>query len=123
MSLGTPTSVPDIYEFSARFLYLNTNESLLNSDSYALFAGAISEGIPVTLLFPVIGGGAALAGQGALTWQARFYFGLELQHPVLSVFNPTVGIGLSLIGVPDRPDAPSLQPSNTTSVSRWPVYA
>jgi uncharacterized protein DUF4157/lysine-specific metallo-endopeptidase family protein len=103
MSLGTRTSVPDIYVWSARFRNLDTSEALQNSDSLAGFAGAITGGIRLTVL-PLVGlsGGAALpaSGGGAPTWQARLYLGAEFQHPVLSVFNPTVGIGFSVIGNP-----------------------
>ncbi len=100
MSLGTPNSVEDIYSHTSRFLFLNTSEALLNSDSYALFAGAISEGAPVTFAFtePALTGGVAVPRRGRPTWQARLYLGTEIQHPVLGIFNPTLGIGLSVIG-------------------------
>ena len=73
---------------------------MLNSDSYALFAGSISEGMPVSVVitYPSLTAGAAIPGSGEATWQARLYFGAELQHPVLGIFNPTLGIGMSVIG-------------------------
>jgi hypothetical protein len=92
-------NLPDIYSHTSRFLYIDTAESLRNSDSFALFAGAIAEGMRVTVL-PVIGvtGGAAIPSSGVATWQARLYLGAEFQHPVLSIFNPTLGLGMSVIG-------------------------
>ena len=100
MSLGAPESVDDIYQHTTRFLFLDTEEALLNSDSYALFAGAISGGVPVSFVIvePSIGAGVAIPGRGAATWQARLYIGAEVQHPVLGIFNPTLGFGMSLIG-------------------------
>lgn len=43
-------------------------------------------------------GGVAMPTGGAATWQARLYYGVEFQRPVLSLFNPTLGFGLGLIG-------------------------
>jgi hypothetical protein len=92
-------NLPDIYRFTSRFLYLDTAESLRNSDSFALFAGAIVGGVPLTVL-PVISasGGFAQSIAGPATWQARLYLGAEFQRPVLGLFNPTLGVGLSFIG-------------------------
>ena len=99
MSLGTPTSVPDIYSNTLRFAYLNTTEAILNSDSFSLFASAITEGIRLSVPLNLgLSGGLALPSTGAATWQARLYFGTEFQHPVLGIFNPTLGFGMSLIG-------------------------
>jgi hypothetical protein len=100
MSLGAPQSVEDIYRHTTRFLFLDTSEALLNSDSYALFAGAISEGVPVSISLtePGLTGGVAIPSRGEATWHARLYLGAELQHPVLGIFSPTLGIGLSVIG-------------------------
>ncbi|TXI20857.1 MAG: DUF4157 domain-containing protein [Nitrosomonas sp.] len=108
-------NLPDIYRFTNRFLYMDTAESLRNSDSFALFAGAIAEGIGVTTLFPVIGvtGGTAIPSSGVATWQARLYIGAEFQHPVLSIFNPTLGLGMSFIGETTIPGtAPISSPPN-----------
>ncbi len=114
MSLGEPNSVPDIYRFKPRFLNLSTNDALRNSDSFALFAGAISEGIRLTVL-PVFGAssGTVFTGGGPRTWQGRLYLGTEFQHPVLRIFNPTIGIGLSFIGNPDPGVAGRLPPGPT----------
>jgi hypothetical protein len=99
MSLGAPASVPDIYSFTSRFLFMDTNESLRNSDSFALFAGTMSEGIPVTVLATIgATAGAAFSQRGGTTWQAHLYISSEFQHPVLGFFNPTLGIGLTAIG-------------------------
>ena len=102
MSLGA-ASLPDVYRFKSRFGFLDTFESLLNSDSFAGFAVGIAEGgIPVARWGSSVGltVGSALA-QGAKegSWYARLQLaGLELQHPVLGFFNPTLGFGMSLIG-------------------------
>ena len=98
MSLGGQ-SVPDIYEGTPRFSYLSTAETLLNADSFALFAAAVSQGIRLSVrsLFGLTGGVAAPIG-GRATWYARLYTGVEFQHPVMSIFNPTIGIGVSFIG-------------------------
>jgi hypothetical protein len=106
MSLGSPTSVPDIYSWSTHFRNLDTNQALQNSDSFARFAGVITGGFRLSVV-PLIGvtGGAAFPGSSGLspTWQARLYIGVEFEHPVLSVFNPTLGIGFSAIGTPAAP--------------------
>jgi hypothetical protein len=100
MSLGK-SSFPDVYYHRSRFAFLDTFEALLNSDSFAGFAGAIGEGrIPVSVR-PVGGlsGGAAFAhGAEESTWYARYYTGVGFQHPVLGFVNPTLGIGISVIG-------------------------
>src|SRR5688572_1887394 len=107
MSLGAPGSVPDIYRQTIRFRFLDTGEARLNADWYALFAGAIVIGLPFTTLFNggLSGGGAARAGSGAMAWQARLYVGAEFQHPTLRLFNPTLGVAISLTGVPETPGA------------------
>jgi hypothetical protein len=124
MSVGGPTSTDDIYDFTWRFMGLDTVEALLNSDSYALFAGGIVNGIRTTILLSpsLSGGGAATAG-GRETWYGRFYFGAEFQHPILRFFNPTLGFSFSLIGDPQssstRPGtagAPSLLTSVVAGV-------
>jgi hypothetical protein len=102
MSLGAP-SLPDIYRFKARFGFLDTFEALLNSDSFAGFALAITKGgIPVSRWGPSVGltaGSAFARGAKEGTWYARLQLaGLEVQHPVLGIFNPTVGFGMSFIG-------------------------
>jgi hypothetical protein len=93
-----------MYRFTARFLNLSTADALRNSDSFALFAGSITEGVPLTVLpvFSAAGGVAGTPGAPA-TWWARLYSGAEFQHPALSVFNPTLGVGVTFIGDPTTP--------------------
>jgi hypothetical protein len=99
MSLGRPTSVEDVYRHTTEFLYMSTEDLIRNSDSYALFAGAIAEGVPTTLLLSATAsGGFAAPGVGPATWQVRLGFDAELQRPVLGIFHPTFGIGGTLIG-------------------------
>jgi hypothetical protein len=114
MSLGRPNSVDDIYRFTTRFLYQDTRDLLLNSDSYALFAGAISEGVRSSLLFSAAAGyGFASPTSGRRgTWQANLYLGAELQHPVLGLFSPTLGLGFTLIG--ESTGEPGGAPSGTS---------
>jgi hypothetical protein len=114
-------SHPDIYAFKPRFPYMSTEQSLMNSDSIALFAGAMTEGVPVSRPQVVALSGGIVKGVGAPddedTWQARLYLGTEFRHPVLSIFKPTVGVGFTLIGDP-RPSAPGVitTPSFLTSL-------
>jgi len=113
MSLGRPTSVEDVYRFTAEFLHMGTEDLIRNSDSYALFAGAIAEGVPTTLLLSATAsGGFAAPGVGPATWQVRLGFDVELQHPVLRIFNPTFGIGGTLIG--ETQGGPRAAPSPTS---------
>jgi hypothetical protein len=114
MSLGEPDSVPDIYQFSSRFLNLSTGDALQNSDSFALFAGAITEGVRLSVIGVAgVSAGTVLTGAGPSTWQARVYLGTELQHPVLRIFNPTIGVGLSLIGNPGPGVSAGIPPTAT----------
>jgi hypothetical protein len=110
LSLGTPESVPDIYDHTARFMFLDTDDALQNADSFALFAGAVNEGVPLSIVGPIFGSGFGFAapGSGSPTWQARLlYYGVEFQHPVLGFFNPTLGIGLSIIGETESGTGPT----------------
>jgi hypothetical protein len=99
---GLSAGSPDIYDFTWRFMFMNTADSLMNTDSYALFAPSVTEGVRTTLYgFPYLfglSGGVAVPSAGVAGWQARLYLGTEFQNPVLGVFNPTIGIGLALIG-------------------------
>ena len=124
MSLGRPASVPDIYESSPEFLNISTEDALRTSESFALFAGAVAGGVPVSILKTAgLFAGAAIPSKGSATWQARLYFGAEFQHPVLGLFNPTLGLGLGLIGEPTTggPAAPA-SPSTTLLVSLLPGF-
>jgi hypothetical protein len=95
----------DIYNHRAHFLRLSTSEALMNADSFALFAGAITNGVRTTLLInPVFPFGVGLSGGGAFsggtnTWYARMnYANFEFQHPAIQLFNPNFGVSLTLIG-------------------------
>jgi Domain of unknown function (DUF4157) len=99
---GLSAGTPDIYDHTWQFMFMDTADSLINSDSYALFAPAVTEGVRTTVYgspyLVGLSGGAAMPSTGEATWQARLYLGTEFQNPVLGIFNPTIGIGLSLIG-------------------------
>ena len=113
LSLGGPDF--DVYDFKEHFLRLSTAEALMNADSFALFAGAIVNGVRTTRLthvFPMnvgLSGGVALSG-GSNTWYARInYFNMEFQHPALQLFNPNLGVSLSLIGDTTSATDPSVK--------------
>ncbi|MDK2745521.1 MAG: DUF4157 domain-containing protein [Nitrospira sp. BO4] len=95
-------SDPHLYDVNWAFMFMDTADSLRNADSYALFATSVTEGVRTTIYgFPYLvglSGGAKAPGVDASTWQARLYLGTEFQNPVLGLFNPTIGIGLSMIG-------------------------
>lgn len=95
-------SDPHLYDFHWAFMFMDTADSLMNADSYALFATSVTEGVRTTIYgFPYLvslSGGIAAPSVGEPTWQARLYLGTEFQNPVLGLFNPTIGIGVSLIG-------------------------
>lgn len=95
-------SDPHLYDFHWAFMFMDTADALMNADSYAMFATSVTEGVRTTLYgFPYLvglSGGAAIPTVGESTWQARLYVGTEFQHPILGLVNPTIGIGLSLIG-------------------------
>jgi hypothetical protein len=117
MSLGRPTSVGDIYRFTTHFLFMDTEDLLRNSDSYALFAGAIAEGLPTTLVLSVGGGyGFASSMAGQTTWQAKAYVGGELQRPVFGLFNPSLRLGVTFIGETTGGGAPPSAASFLTSI-------
>ncbi|MGB7539421.1 MAG: DUF4157 domain-containing protein, partial [Anaerolineales bacterium] len=114
MSVGEPTNFDDIYQWSAHFLFLSTDEALQNSDSFALLAGAIAKGIPVSYVPHVsFGAGAAVSPTGATTWQGSLHLDMEFQHPLLGFFNPTLGIGIAMIGE----TTPSSQPYLSSPLS------
>jgi hypothetical protein len=119
MSLGSPNSVPDIYRFTARFANLSTADALQNADSFAMFAGAITGGVRLSVvpLFSAGAGVAAAPGSPA-TWMFRIYGGAEFQHPVMSIFNPTIGLAYTLIGDPTtpRPGVPNPTPLGLVSL-------
>ncbi|MDC4224023.1 MAG: M35 family metallo-endopeptidase [Candidatus Manganitrophus sp.] len=89
-----------IYEWTARFRFMDTEEALRNADTFALFASSIVHGVPVSFLISAgAGGGAAWAG-GERTWTATLHLDAELQHPIVSVFNPFLGLHFSALGMP-----------------------
>ncbi len=64
-----------------------------------------------------VGGGVAAAGRGPGTWHARVYLGGELQTPILGVVNPTLGVGMSLVGDPVTRTPGTFQPTSTMLTS------
>lgn len=99
LSVGTDD---DIYEHTARFMHISTEQALANADSYALFAGSIAGGIPLAFLLSFrTGAEVALPAEGGPTWSARLDLDTEFQHPVLSIFNPILGMHMSVIGAPE----------------------
>jgi hypothetical protein len=114
MSLGSS----DVRGGEARFRFLDTDEALQTSDSFALFASGITEGVPRTWV-PTVGltAGAAISGRGAGPWFGRLYFGAEVQHPVVGIFNPTLEIGIGLLGAPEAEPGTPEPPSSTLLLS------
>lgn len=103
--------LPDIYEWTARFRFMDTGEALRNADTFALFASSIVHGVPVSFLLSAgAGGGAAWAGRER-TWTATLHLDAELQHPIISVFNPFLGLHFSALGMPERTAASGSSPS------------
>jgi hypothetical protein len=104
---------PDIYDFTFSYMFMDTADSLINTDSYTIFLSSISQGFRTTLFgFPFglgLSGGPAISTAGVSTWNARIYLGTEIQNPVLGIFNPTLGLGISLIGEAAAPGDPSLK--------------
>ncbi len=81
---------------------------LTNAEAYSEFVEDLSSFRMVALM--ALMGGFAAPFQGEMTWQARFYTGIEFEHPVLGIFNPTLGIGLGVIGETTIPGAPGEPP-------------
>jgi hypothetical protein len=111
---------PDVYSFDRGFLNLTTDEALSNTDSYAMFVNAIDDGVPATLLFPIMGGtlGATIPSQGHSDAFARVYMGAELQHPRLWLFHPELRVGLTFMHNPftGSDEVPSHDADITASV-------
>ena len=121
LSLGGPDF--DVYDHKEHFLRLSTAEALMNADSFALFAGAVVNGVRVTTLTNVVpfgfglSGGLALSG-GSSTWYARLnYFNLEIQHPALQIFNPNLGVSMTLLGESTSPTDPKQTASTSFLLS------
>jgi hypothetical protein len=107
MSTGSASTNPDIYEHQNRFLDISPAQAVQNADSYALFAAAIgTNDLPSTVLLTVAaGGGWALSPYADRTWYFQGTLGLEFQHPRLRVFNPTIGLGFTVIGEAENPNS------------------
>ncbi len=119
MSLGAPASVDDIYDHMDRFRFMDTSECLLNSDSFAIFAGSITNGVRLSILLPIlqVAAGMAVPTEGEPTWHARIYEGVEFQHPILGIFNPTLGFGMSFIGETTSEEDPTVSAGPTMLMS------
>jgi hypothetical protein len=118
MSTGTPSTNPDIYENEMRFLDMSPSQAVQNADSYALFAAAIGTNDLPSMKLLTLGaaGGLALSALADPTWYFQGTLGLELQHPRLRVFNPTLQLGLTLIGEAENKEA-SIRASQSTLIS------
>ena len=98
--VGMSVSTDDVYQHTQRFRGLGQEEAMLNSDSYALFASAASQGVPlsVPLAFGatggVVGGGPSERG-----WLASLYLETTFEHPILHVFNPTLRVSMTMLDV------------------------
>ena len=99
--VGMSVHTDDVYEESMRFRSLKADKAMLNADSYALFASAIDRGsIGVSLTLGLgARGGAVFSGLGS-GWFATEYLDVGFQHPVLHIFNPTLRISATALGVP-----------------------
>jgi Domain of unknown function (DUF4157)/Lysine-specific metallo-endopeptidase len=105
MSTGSSRTNPDIYENEMRFLDMPPSQAVQNADSYALFAAAIGTNhLPGRVLFVMgAGGGVALSSVADPTWYFHGTLGFEYQHPRLRLFNPSLSLGLTLIGEAENP--------------------
>ena len=101
--IGMSISTDDVYEHSMRFRSLTEANALLNADSYALFASAIDRGsIGLSLALSAGGSaGAVFGGPAGRGWAASEYFEATFQHPVLHIYNPTLRISATFMGVPE----------------------
>ena len=107
MSSGSARTNPDIYEHQNRFLDISPAQAVQNADSYALFAAAIgTNDLPSTILLTVAAGaGWALSPYADPTWHFQGTLGLEFQHPRLRLFQPTIGLGVTIIGEAENPNS------------------
>jgi uncharacterized protein DUF4157/lysine-specific metallo-endopeptidase family protein len=103
---------PDVYYHSHNFLYLSAPSARMNSDSYALFASSISQGMGPTFVFRFGGGlGAAFTGGDPRLYSRPIGMSLALEHPDLLTFSPYLGVDLMTIQVPGLGrDVPLLAP-------------
>ena len=61
--------------------------------------------------------GTAIPGKGPATGYARVYLGLEKRGPVLGIFRPSLGIGVSMIGLPLGGQSADPSPGTSTFLS------
>jgi hypothetical protein len=106
--IGMSVSTDDIYRFTQRFRGLSQELALLNSDSYALFASGASQGIPlsVPISFGVAGGVVGGSPTGESGWFASVYAETTFEHPRLHLFNPTLRLSMTFMGVPESARLP-----------------
>lgn len=98
---------------------------LQNADAYTTLVMdlAISSRLTLPLRLGLSGGPAFFPGAlpGAdPTWYARLYVGTEFQHPVLGLFNPTLGVGVSVIGESETAGAAPIASPTSALVSLLP---
>jgi hypothetical protein len=67
--------------------------------------------------FAGVSAGAAFPGKGSPTGYARLYVGVEKRGPILSIFRPALGIGLSIIGEPTGAEPGDASPGTSTLLS------
>ncbi|MBI3796018.1 MAG: DUF4157 domain-containing protein [Deltaproteobacteria bacterium] len=100
----TLTKGSDIYSDRTAFRYLDTARALRITESYAEFAAAIAKGVKTSLVSTLgLSFGQAFLPGSSNAWLGRLYFNVELQHPrnklpVVSWVNPSLGLGVTLIG-------------------------
>jgi len=114
-------NLPDIYSREREFLSLSTAQALKNTDSYALFAGAIVNGEPTTMM-PLLSlqGGLTSTGGGF----GRLRGGVEWQHPEMRGINPSVGFTLGALDSKFITSAfVSLRLGDARPSGKWSVYA
>ncbi len=94
----------DIYSDRAAFRLLSPARALRVTESYAEFAAAIAKGVETTFGSTLgLSFGRAFFPGAPGAWLGRLYFNVEPQHPrnrlpVVSWVNPTIGIGVTMIG-------------------------
>lgn len=83
---------PDVYSKEWRFMGLDTSQALMNTDSYAHFAGAVTFGARTT----VLGFAGLSAGRTSLGGNIfKLRLGVEAQNPSLRGITPSAGFSFS----------------------------
>jgi len=90
--VGLSSGTPDILSIQPRFQRLDTAEALVNTDSYAMFIGAMALGARATWK-PFAGAGGGITSLGG--WYTTLDFGVERQHPSWRGINPIGGVSLA----------------------------